>query len=645
MNKRTLRETHVLPPTLAKEAGRRVPPDPERWSEFVFQQFAERHPDLAEMSGGTVDWDRDSMDPAQGFGIGRITVRSADERISVPVVINDFHLQPLDLFEHEGKMYLINSENVGYALREQQSLGDMAFPDRTRFNDRNYKYWLKQAAQSQAEWEQRLAPLEKAARSARPYLDEPLLNLRQTKIAGVDAARILYLEKGAELGSVIGTEYEDGKVVNSHKYDLDHMPESNTVKSAMQFALENGQAVCPMGATAPTPAKIGFLNIQDIEYGAITTPGVYSAPRLTDDGVKEAAVLALQERALGTPAENPVEGHRLIFLLASDDGSVCRAPQESAIGEPTDPEEFECKEQVLPLTDVPRYTQGHMLYNDNGEVAACSPSVTVDRVETTPGGKTRVFLQLPEGKAHYLVEPFLQAIEPLATDDPHYTKDAQLNFIGPNLDFLCVEKTAKLLPNLAKYETLTNQQVIDAAGAGSIMTVKQADWSREKIYAKHGRREYEDPPGRFVARLWSLGVPPDEAGTIIDQAKTGELTVVGVPMSAQAATSPYDQQKVADLCRWLRQERENLIKAAANLNATGHENESTDILSLGLMDEENIRAFTEVLPQYEDTASSLAHLLYMARVNRVTVDEGAVKSALLNLTKVIAALRDLASNV
>ncbi len=429
-------DLYVAPPAFSKEAGKKMPPDTELWSEVVFSLFSEQWPDLAELSSGDVDWDKSKLDEEYGFGIGNIVIKSGNVIVRVPIIVKDYHLQPIDIFESEGKMQLLNDENIGAALKEQDSLGEVAHPSRTDFKSTKFVQWLSKGATPNG-WKARVDAFVKIAKPlSGPYLDRPMQCFIDVPIKEGKDASVVYFEKTGKLGELRMIGYLNGEVIQMGPASFDD-PDiliNDTLKEASKLAYNNGYSLAPVQEIKE--AEVGFLGIDASEdLGLIDEPGVYKGKQVTEDGMEDVPVFAMNVLPFG--AEELPEKPRMVYVVQGEDG-LNYAPQESAIGKAHKSSKFNFSESMVPLNDVSRYDKGFILFEDGKDVKTSSDLVTIERVEQTPNGRLRIFMKTAEGNVHYLLDESFKRVLPLASDDNLFSNNYNLNLTGPNVSFLKV---------------------------------------------------------------------------------------------------------------------------------------------------------------------------------------------------------------
>jgi hypothetical protein len=84
--------------------------DPEKWEREILDALHEQNPFLQDYP---LRFHLNKSDPEAGMGVGQVVI---DEKIAVPIIVDDLKLQPLDLFWHEGKLNPLSKETLEKAI-------------------------------------------------------------------------------------------------------------------------------------------------------------------------------------------------------------------------------------------------------------------------------------------------------------------------------------------------------------------------------------------------------------------------------------------------------------------------------------------------------------------------------------------------
>lgn len=637
----------ISPPVFKKEAGRKMPPDVDLWGEAVFSAFSEQWPLLAEMSSGDVDWETSRLDPEEGSGIGSITVNGGGGIVRVPIVVRSFYLQPVDIFESDGKMMLLNRENIGKALGQQDNVGEPSISSRSKFPSSNFTQWLTKGA-TPGSWKRKLQVLEKLSnRYGGPYTERSFKKIAELAPSNENHPTSYLLKKASDdLVHVVVTGYRDGRVVSTDRIDnIDPMLDSvETLREGMKIAYCNGSAVCA-GDDYLRMQKVGFAGVKPSDSNKdITGTGVYECMRVVNGGIMPVYVLAISTLQLGA-SKLPEELPR-IYIVKSEDG-LDYAVQDGVIGKPAKANSFSFEGAVTPLSEAARYQKGVLLYGESGNDPICSQPVVIDRVTTTPLGQMRVFMKSNNGNINYLINDDFKTPVKIDADNRLFV-NGYLNIVGPNTMLVKLGKQVDLISSLDQYQAVYDGAISDAVEGEKEVVVKSAGVDNIVQSSLDGVI-YDDTHESFIARMLSLGVAPEKSAMVVAEIKrrsndpNAAIRIAGV-RSPEKSAAPLLPDLVG-LVGEIKGMRQDLIKAAAAISASGGDTESEEVglLGLSMLDEENIRHFTEMLPDFESMSDHLAKLLFAARAGDLEVDTGAVKSALTNITKITKRLIEISS--
>jgi len=97
-----------------KIADLRLPYDASKWDDEVVDALHEQHPYLPQ---GQVKLSMNVRDTKNGYGVGNITI---DDKVQLPVIIDNFHLKPFDLFMKGGELHALTKETILGALQHTE---------------------------------------------------------------------------------------------------------------------------------------------------------------------------------------------------------------------------------------------------------------------------------------------------------------------------------------------------------------------------------------------------------------------------------------------------------------------------------------------------------------------------------------------
>ncbi len=121
--------------SLEKEAAYRLSGDCDSWEQEITEKLHEEHPYLPEYD---ITVKLRKTDEISGAGVGQITI---DDTIRIPVIVDDYKLQPLDLMYYDGKLLPISKRSLdnithkgtlGRAVKPHSMGGDMGLRTATQ---------------------------------------------------------------------------------------------------------------------------------------------------------------------------------------------------------------------------------------------------------------------------------------------------------------------------------------------------------------------------------------------------------------------------------------------------------------------------------------------------------------------------------
>ena len=127
----------------------------------------------------------------------------------------------------------------------------------------------------------------------------------------------------------------------------------------------------------------------------------------------------------------------------------------------------------------------------------------------------------------------------------------------------------------------------------------------------------------------------------IAKLRVGEVVALRSPISSPTSLGEAEsaiKEAYDNTFKTIDKLRPNLIKEASVLQ---DKNTVDAVLSLGLLNKENIMDYIQLAPTLEKVSSDLAKTLLTVRMGLSHIPEQAVKTAMLSLTDVASTLRQL----
>lgn len=111
-----------------KLADLRLPYDESKWDDEIVDALHEQHPYLPK---GQVKISLNIRDGKNGYAVGNI---SLDDRVRLPVIVDNFHLKPFDMFMKEGELHAMTKESIMGALQHTE-FGETVSPGQGESSD------------------------------------------------------------------------------------------------------------------------------------------------------------------------------------------------------------------------------------------------------------------------------------------------------------------------------------------------------------------------------------------------------------------------------------------------------------------------------------------------------------------------------
>jgi len=111
-----------------KEANIKLERDPKQWPENITMFLHQAYPWITDAK---IQVNFNRIDAEDGTGVGQIQL---DDKASIPIIIDNFKLQPLDVFWANGKLQPLTKNNL-LEMLEGQQLGRSIEPKRSGDTD------------------------------------------------------------------------------------------------------------------------------------------------------------------------------------------------------------------------------------------------------------------------------------------------------------------------------------------------------------------------------------------------------------------------------------------------------------------------------------------------------------------------------
>ena len=99
--------------SLVKTAATDLSPNPDRWTDEIYQHISRMHPYIMGHLQGDVDWAIEPINEVEGSAAGHVTALIGETPLQIPIVVRDFELKPVDVFlTPQGDMDVLDKEVI-----------------------------------------------------------------------------------------------------------------------------------------------------------------------------------------------------------------------------------------------------------------------------------------------------------------------------------------------------------------------------------------------------------------------------------------------------------------------------------------------------------------------------------------------------
>jgi hypothetical protein len=305
--------------------------NPENWDIEIIQHMHEMHPYL---TGSDTEVVFKKLAARRGYGYGYIKI--AD--VSVPVIIKDFEMSPMDVFMKHGSSYPLTKETISEVLHKtdmgkvearspRDSLDTLIYNRTYPPYDGKYVYAsAKPYIIADREYKSMLANIDKS--------DEQLAEWTQ-KVASDKSMTANMVSKGLQDTLSLSLSNHRQKLAHSQTKEASLNPSrkvaavvkesvgvnANTVEGFGKYAVSRGSGELAVGVVAPS--VIDFDG-NDKGYGLfMSEDGSLSSSMAKFAGVSIEGKASIK-------SGNPMPGHKIAFFTESEDGVQVYEPVKLA---------------------------------------------------------------------------------------------------------------------------------------------------------------------------------------------------------------------------------------------------------------------------------------------------------------------------
>jgi hypothetical protein len=647
----------------------RMSEDPNTWPQQILDQLYRQAPYTSDYMPKVV---LDDIDPDRRYARGRVDLinklainprddatpaeMKGSDKVIVPVIIKDGKLSPLDLLMHNGQAEPLTETRLRAALFRpnlfeaiRKTPGDMSMIDQLYPPHRQYggaRGPLIADAGAQGSGMTRtsaakpeflidaIMPTIKKAHVAEmtaqlnrdPSLRTAIFSNPATfnvmaKLAQVEAARVhpqTYLEKIASSikPTVIQVQKIDGgfRIKTANENAL--IPDSTDVDRPAAVGALGGDLVSKVesdGTTTITTQTAAKDTLEDLTITVVTEFGLYKVRTAGDNRELVGWVF---------PRVMDFSGEVLPMAVFSN-GSES-AQQENIAGVPL--------ARQTDVLDAEPMGEG-CFYHATPQGAVAFIPVTIKSQAETPQGKSYI------AETHLGESLDIVKVEGLKTASP----------IGPGrvgipmeCGWLPLENMVDLASSPDEF-TKTAEAMALSTNAVRVITDGQCfSFEGKEIDKLAGVMETQFLPlddAVFLATI--LGQEPEMVKTALaNLRRKGRYETWFRAREVHPFKDKYAAAKkvAAEKLGALPDLRADLLKEAAPLEDPTAVDK---ILSLGVLNPENISIFASYAPEFEDVIKKLSELLLFSRLGMSSVEQGAIQKSLVHLDKVVEGLKTL----
>ena len=627
--------------------------DPSSWPIGIIK---EAYVQLPYLKNYEVDVTVDRVDEARGYGVGKILIyparmeKSAAHKqskiVTLPVVIRDREMSPLDVISHSDRMYPESEEKVATIMHnpetfarvsKKQEFGDVDLigkinPPTASGQQTRYSGYMGKAASvsltklamhtfNKMDVDSFLSTVDSDPLLRHKYrLDEDLSSyVNQFRDWSEKTASERWDNFVDGLSPTVMQFREDGlnykiKVANHtcfaprettvSRYDVQGM----LSKEAMDRLLKD--KVLTLSVDPITKQAATVKTASEVKY-----PGIYTV-KVANENVEGVVIPKMID------FDGNITGDQLFV------GPKAHAIQESIVGS------FVKKASIGGA-----YPRGKGVFiKQAGDLAVATRPVEITNISTTYLNKEKLASlhakDLSTGlPLVFTVVPGLQKIASIADQVIALPADFEFLPIGGKSVRVCSDANDFVASEKAKVASSHNATLV-SDGSSYSLRGSSADLLGHSILS----------PSEAEFALGAMGLSGAQARSIVKQAsQRGSATFNSRPVVAEDVVKSEIQNRVSLVsANQIAPLRVDLVKEASVIV----DRETVDsILSLQFMTPENVGIYVDYIPELEKAASKVAEVLVAARLGMDDVKESAAKNAMSQLSAVIGGLSNLKDKV
>ena len=627
--------------------------DPTSWPVGIIK---EAYVQLPYLKNYEVDVTVDRVDEARGFGVGKIMIYPArmeksaalkqQKVVTLPIVIRDRELSPLDVISHDDRMYPESEDKVAHIMHNPQTFARIAKGQEFTGVDLISKINPPTATGQQTRYSGYMG---KSASASLTKLAMHTFNKKDVDsfLDSVDSDPLLRhkYRLDDELSGYVDQFRDWSEKSASERWDSFVSGLSPTVmqfkESGLNYTVKIANHTCfsPRETTVSRYEAQGMLSKEAMDRLLSDKVLTLSVDPVTKEAstVKTASEVKYPGIYTVKVANENVEGVVIPKMIDFDGritgsqlfvGPSQHAIQENIVGS------FVKKASIGGA-----YPRGRGVFvKQNGDLAVATEPIEITSISTTYLNKEKLASlhakRLSTGTpVTFTIVPGLQKIASIAD---------QVVALPADFEFLPIEgKSVRVCDSAADFDVSEQAKVASSHNA-TVVSDGSSFSLRGASSGLFGQSIMTAPETEFA--LGAMGLTGAQARTIIKQAsQNGSASFDSRPVVSESQVRSEIQGRVSSVsANEIAPLRVDLVKEASVIV----DRETVDsILSLQFMTPENVGIYVDYIPELEKAASKVAEVLVAARLGMDDVKESAAKNAMSQLSAVIGGLSNLKDKV
>ena len=629
----------LIKTAMTKTANYKLPENSRLWNQEILKYLFEQH-EWINADNYFLRWGS-AFDGDKGFATGVIVLSRSNDAISIPVIVKDFELKPLDVFYYNGSFRPLTERTVEQVFTDTdiaeklvdgggdaENLAKDFFPPRWGkyltasanpericsalfIDEEDRKELVERIKQAAAHFhgnDTAINYVRSVLRQENPKEEPELAKISSALISSEPTVgfKIDYMENDTHLektGSYIVAHNFLKEAFGYDKPEIDALlekAEKNVV------AVQTREKLAALGQKDMSNMPVVNINEdakivtqtksgQTIEGQVIPRTYNFELRRFTRNKLlvdRERNILAMAEKIVG--------------IRKGQDFNSLFTNRRMIMARPGLIVSFAWKDSGG--------TMGHSI------VAATEPAKIIS-VEEIKG----------VGKLYNLISPFgsrhrVMVVEGL--NRPVFDRKNEYNaiYLPEKSVILVADKMVDLVSTPEEFKKVV-------AAQGEEVSLSKLSSTNEILLRGLGFNKSANAT-EVTLRLVDKGVPYEKASEAVKLARLLGHTTLYVDRPEVEKQASFDEAPFEELVEELRSIRNefDLVKIAAEIKDV----DTLDkVLSLNLINKRNLIVFMKMLPEFKRTVRNLAHLLVASRIGEVGVNENAIEDAMNALQSLV----------